>query len=101
MRATVVIAFVLHLKDVRILVDCYRLAEYSGPVYMLLIRCLLVLSLFVGFFEYVLSLFYYAVIGVYFGRESWLICFRYLLTVMWLLVYCVSSSRCLGLFCSV
>ena len=35
------------------------------------------------------------------GRESWLLCFNCLLDVLWLLVFCGSSSRCFGLICSV
>ena len=35
------------------------------------------------------------------GRESWLLCFKCLPDVLWLLVFCGSYSRCLGLVCSV
>ena len=33
------------------------------------------------------------------GRESWLLNFNCLLDVMWLLLFCVSSSWCHGLVC--
>ena len=37
----------------------------------------------------------------YCGRESWLLYFDCLLAVIWPLVFCVSSSRCCGMACSV
>ena len=34
------------------------------------------------------------------GRESWMLCFNCLPNVLWLLMFCESSSWCCGLVCS-
>ena len=71
-------------------------------VLLLLIRCLLLLTLFVGVLCLVLTLLCCLVLqSSWWGRESWLLYFNCLSDVLWLLVLCGSSSRCRGWVCSV
>ena len=73
---------------------------------LLLIHCLLFLPLFVGGLCLVLVFFYSVLCPssaaiTCMGNESWLLYFNCVPKVLWLLVFCRSSSRYHMLVCSV